>query len=47
MLELLTNVRTAMVLYPKSTKPHRVLCSLSKEQRELLTVFDCAIPEHR
>jgi transposase len=47
MMELLTSVRTAMVLYPKSTKPHRILCSLSKEQAELLTALDCSIPERR
>lgn len=47
MMELLTEVRTAMVYYPKSTKPRRILCSLSDQQREVLTALDCTIPERR
>ncbi len=47
MMELLSEVRTAMVYYPKSNKPHRILCSLSNQQRELLTALDCVIPERR
>jgi len=47
MMELLTGVHTAMVYYLKSTKPHRILCSLTDEQRALLTALDCTIPERR
>jgi transposase len=43
MMELLTGVRTAMIYYPKSTKPRRTLCSLTDEQRDLLTALDCTI----
>ena len=37
MMELLCRVRSALVYYPKSNKPHRTLCSLSPEQQTLLT----------
>lgn len=47
MMELLTGVKTAMVYYPKSTKPRRTLCSLTDEQRALLTALDSAISEVR
>jgi len=47
MMELLSDVRTAMVYYPKSNKPRRILCSLSDQQRDLLTALDCVIPERR
>ena len=47
MMEQLTAVRTAMVYYPKSVKPHRLLCSMTDEQRQLLTALDCPIPERR
>jgi hypothetical protein len=47
MLELLSGVRSAMMFYPKSSKPHRMLCSLSKEQQELLTKVNCQIKNSR
>jgi transposase len=47
MMELLAGVRTAMVYYPKSTKPRRILCSLTNEQRALLTALDTTIPAVR
>ena len=44
MLELLSSVNTAILLYPKSTKAVRVRCSISKEQEGLLTALDCQVP---
>ncbi|MEN6509421.1 MAG: hypothetical protein ABFD63_11680, partial [Smithella sp.] len=44
MLELLSSVNTAILLYPKSTKAVRVRCSISKEQEVLLTALQCQIP---
>ena len=44
MLELLSSVNTAILLYPKSTKAVRVRCSISKEQEVLLTALDCQVP---
>jgi hypothetical protein len=44
LLELLSSVNTAILLYPKSTKAVRVRCSISKEQEVLLTALDCQIP---
>ena len=44
MLELLSSVNTAILLYPKSTKAVRVRCSISKEQEVLLTALNCQIP---
>ena len=44
MLELLSSVNTAILLYPKSTKAVRVRCSISKEQEGLLTALNCQIP---
>ncbi|MBN1115137.1 MAG: IS1634 family transposase [Oligoflexia bacterium] len=37
MLELLSGVKSAMMFYPKSSKPVRQLCSISEEQKLLLT----------
>jgi hypothetical protein len=44
MLELLSSVNAAILLYPKSTKAVRVRCSISKEQEVLLTALDCQVP---
>lgn len=44
LLELLSSINTAILLYPKSTKAVRVRCSISKEQEVLLTALDCQIP---
>lgn len=44
MLELLSSIKTAILLYPKSTKAVRVRCSISKEQEVLLTALNCQIP---
>ncbi|MFA5150867.1 MAG: IS1634 family transposase [Smithella sp.] len=44
MLELLSSVNTAILLYPKSTKAVRIRCSISKEQEVLLTALNCQIP---
>lgn len=44
MLELLSSVNTAILLYPKSTKALRVRCSISKEQEILLSALNCQIP---
>jgi transposase len=43
MLELLSSVNTAILLYPKSTKAVRIRCSISKEQEVLLTALNCQI----
>lgn len=40
MMELLSGVKTAMVFYPKSPKPARMLCSISDEQKKLLTALN-------
>lgn len=45
MLELLSSVNTAILLYPKSTKALRVRCSISKEQEVLLSALNCQIPD--
>ena len=45
MLELLSSVNTAVLLYPKSTKAVRIRCSISKEQEVLLTALNCQIPD--
>lgn len=37
MMELLSGVRSALIYYPQSKKPQRKLCSISDEQRDLLT----------
>jgi len=47
MMELLSEVRTAVFLYPQSTKPSRQLCSLTKEQSVLLKQLSCEIPKVR
>jgi len=47
MLELLSGVRSAMMFYPKSSKPHRMLCSISTEQQELLTKLGCQMKNSR
>jgi transposase len=39
MMELLTGIRSAVLLYPGSNKPIRKLCYISKEQSDLLTTF--------
>jgi len=44
MLELLSSINTAILLYPKSTKAVRIRCSISKEQEVLLTTLNCQIP---
>jgi len=44
MLELLSSINTAILLYPKSTKAVRIRCSISKEQEVLLTALNCQIP---
>ena len=44
LLELLSSINTAILLYPKSTKAVRVRCSISKEQEVLLTALDCQVP---
>ena len=46
-LELLSGIRSAVLLYPKSSKPRRMLCSISTEQHELLTKLDCQIKNSR
>ena len=43
MLELLSGVRSAMMFYPKSSKPHRMLCSIATDQQGLLTKLGCQI----
>ena len=43
MLELLAGIRSAIMFYPKSSKPRRKLCSISEEQRDLLTKLGCQI----
>lgn len=45
MLELLSSVNTAILLYPKSTKALRVRCSISNEQEVLLSALNCQIPD--
>jgi transposase len=45
MLELLSSVNTAILLYPKSTKAVRIRCSISKEQEVLLTALNCQITD--
>lgn len=47
MLELLSGIRSAIMFYPKSSKPRRMLCSISNEQRELLTTLGCQIQDSR
>lgn len=37
MMELLFSVRSALVYYPQSNKPQRMMCSISDEARDLLT----------
>jgi hypothetical protein len=37
MMELLTGIKSALVYYPQSNKPHRTMCSLSEPGRDLLT----------
>lgn len=37
MMELLSGVKSALVFYPQSKKPQRMMCSISDEQRDLLT----------
>ncbi len=44
MLELLSSINTAILLYPKSTKAVRIRCSISKEQEVLLTALNCQVP---
>jgi len=44
MLELLSSINTAILLYPKSTKAARIRCSISKEQEVLLTALNCQVP---
>jgi len=44
MLELLSSINTAILLYPKSTKAARIRCSISNEQEVLLTALNCQIP---
>lgn len=36
MMELLSSVRSALVYYPQSNKPHRMACSISGDSRTLL-----------
>ena len=47
MMELLSEVRSAVLLYPQSTKPVRHLCRLTDQQEVLLTQLDCKIPAVR
>lgn len=47
MLELLAGIRSAVMFYPKSSKPRRMLCSISNEQREILTKLNCEIKDSR
>ncbi len=47
MLELLSGIRSAVLFYPKSAKPHRKLCSLSNEQQDLLTKLKHQTPDSR
>lgn len=47
MLELLAGIRSAVMFYPKSSKPRRMLCSISNEQREILTKLNCEIEDSR
>ena len=47
MMELLTNIQSAVLLYPQSTKPVRHLCRLTDEQHVLLTQLNCEIPKVR
>jgi transposase len=47
MMELLTEIRSAVLLYPHSIKPVRHLCTLTDEQRVLLTQLKCEIPQVR
>ncbi len=47
MLELLSGIRSAVLFYPKSAKPHRKLCSLSNAQQDLLTKLKHQIPDSR
>jgi transposase len=47
MLELLSGIRSAIMFYPKSSKPRRMLCSISEEQRDLLTKLGCQIKDSR
>jgi len=47
MMEILSGVRSAILFYPKSSKPHRHLCRLTDEQKVLLTQLNCQIPEVR
>lgn len=47
MLELLSGIRSAVLFYPKSSKPHRMLCSITDEQRDLLTKLNCQIKDSR
>ena len=44
MLELLSSINTAILLYPKSTKAVRIRCAISKEQEVLLTALNCQVP---
>jgi transposase len=47
MMELLTEIRSAVLLYPHSVKPVRHLCTLTDEQRVLLNQLNCEIPQVR
>lgn len=45
MMELLSSVQSALVYYPQSNKPHRMMCSISDEGRDLLTKLDQKIED--
>ena len=47
MMELLTGIQSAVLLYPQSTKPARHLCRLTEVQKVLLTQLKCNIPQVR
>lgn len=47
MLQLLRGIKSAMVYYPKSSKPQRMLCHLTEEQQVLLTQLKTEIPHDR
>ena len=47
MMELLSEIRSAVLLYPQSNKPVRHLCRLTAQQEVLLTQLDFEIPAVR
>ena len=47
MMELLTTVQSAVLLYPQSVKPTRILCHLTDDQQVLLNQLGCQIPAVR